>query len=183
MKRWRPTIRYCRPNEWTRHPSQRYTRVCTVCFQQPALPDTTSDRAVGPENPEKPLTVFQESDDGSKSDSGDGEELDSDKNDAKESDEDVRKPAWTVVPLAALDDGSVGDPFVLAIGGVQNLLVGKAYQTNLLVVIVKVAGNIVLALELVLRSFGESRIGSMTGICDAWNMQRQDDDPRVASIE
>jgi Uncharacterized conserved protein (DUF2039) len=135
-------------------PSPRYTRVCTVCGKQPALPDA-SDSAVGSESldPEKPLKLRQiktlqrqsatktsrkmrnsdrnamESEDGS---NGSDEECDYNDNEdmnAEESNEDVRKPAWTVA--ATIDsDGGVEDPFLAAIGGVQNLLVGEAYQTK-----------------------------------------------------
>jgi type IV secretory pathway VirB10-like protein len=137
-------------------PSPRYTRVCTVCGKQPALPDA-SDSAVGSESldPEKPLKLRQiktlqrqsatktsrkmqnsdrnaaESEDGSNG-SDDDEECESDNEDmnAEESDEDKRKPAWTVAAAATNDSDGVEDPFLAAIGGVQNLLVGEAYQTK-----------------------------------------------------
>jgi Uncharacterized conserved protein (DUF2039) len=142
--------------------SQRYTRVCTVCFKHPALSDTNesdSTGAAGQEslNHEKPLKLRQikslrrqsekksnkgrtrdntsdrnatETDDRCNSDSEYDEKCSSDDEMSAESDEDPKKEVW---PVAAATTSLVeDDPFLAAIGGVQNLLVGEAYQAKLL---------------------------------------------------
>jgi Uncharacterized conserved protein (DUF2039) len=133
-------------------PSNRYTRVCTVCFKQPALPEnheSANEEEMASGRPlklrhiktmqrqQEKLNSFKTNRSRSKNDEQDDDSDDDSDNSSSSQEEDAAISSNNYSCSSnsnriTIMDEEEDDPFIQAIGGVQNLLVGDAYQTMLL---------------------------------------------------